>query len=270
MGEEKEYYRFIDIAVALREYLKEGYNILNEMLSLIDIKSDVKYKVSIKLSQQRAFNLLEKQIKYKDKPYSALILLFVSKSGFSPLRMIRNHRTLFEEDTNPLYSIDNADFIIERKDGKVVINNRYKYDIPRTYRPQLTILDDEKMNALYQRLENEGYIGFPAITYFYNGYPEWHFNLSFQNLHLEEVESYNRYLVIDYDPSTDTLTVRDNRKNSKCSAKESLNREIPKEVIYKGYRDIIDKYLASKKDVEVSSELKDVKGNVQKVFKKTK
>ena len=129
--DDKQYYKIFEIVMALREYLKEGYTILFEMLSLIDIKSDVPYNVEIKIFQSDATNLFSEHIIYKDEPYDGKIWLFISKSRFSPTRMLRNYKTKYMEYETPLYSVDNADFTIEKKYGNFVFERKGNYNISR-------------------------------------------------------------------------------------------------------------------------------------------
>ncbi len=249
--EDKQSYKISEIAIALREYLKEGYNILNEMLSLIDIKSDYPYKTVIKIAQGDADNLFSEHIIYKDKPYDGKILLFISKSGFSPLRMIRNYKTRYVEEENPLYSVDNADFIIKKEVENFVFERRYNHDISRMYRPKLNILDIDKFSKLYQRLEEEGYLTYPSILFFHKEKPYFSFGLSSQCITLEQIQRYNRELWINYDPSNDSLYVKDSRKNPELTAEQMFNLEIPKEEIYKGYTSIIDKNLINEERIRL-------------------
>ena len=250
-AEDKQFYKISEIAIALREYLKEGYNILNEMLSLIDIRSDIPYKTEIKIAQSDATNLFSEHIIYKDKPYDGKILLFISKSGFSPLRMIRNYKTRYMEEENPLYSVDNADFIIMKEAENFVFERRYNHDIPRTYRPKLNILDIDKFSKLYRRLEEEGYVTYPSILFFHRENPDFSFGLSSQGITLEEVQSNNKGLWINYDPSNDSLYVRDNRKNPELTPEQMFSLKIPKEEIYKGYASIIDKNLTNEEKIRL-------------------
>ncbi len=237
----KDYYKVSEIAISLRDYLQEGYRILYKMLSLININSSVPYKAEIKIIQESATNLFSEHIIYKDEPYKGMILLFISKVGFSPLRIIRNYKTRFIEEESPLYSIDNADFIIENKDGEFVFKERYEHNLPHKYRPNLSILDKDKFLKLYQKLEMEGYLTNPAITFFNKGTPDFSFSLSSQRISLEEIQSNNKSLWISYDPCKDLLLVKDNRKNPKLTINQMLNLLIPKEEIYKGYVSILEK-----------------------------
>ena len=258
----KDYYKVYEIARALREYLKEGYRILYEMLSLIDIKSDVPYNAEIKIAQSTATNLFSKHIIYKDGPYKGEILLFISKSGFSLARMIQNYKTRYIEEESPLYSVDNADFIIEKKDGQFVFVKRYNHDIPNAYRPELNILDLDKFSELYKRLEEEGYLTYPEIIYFYRGNPNFSFELSSQTIHLEQTQPNGRCLMIDYNPSNDSLFIRDNRKNPELTPEQMFCLPIAKEEIYKEYVSLIDKNLTNEKLLDSMFYL-DNKGNLR-------
>lgn len=243
---DKQFYSVFEITNAMRDYLKEGYRILFEMLSLINIKSDVPYNVEIKIAQGDANNLFSEHIIYKNVPYDGKILLFISKSRFSPTRMLRKYKTEFMEEENPLYSIDNADFIIKKNDGTFVFKERYNHDISGKYRPNLNILDIDKFSKLYQRLEDEGYLTYPSIMYFNNN-PEFSFVLCSQCISLEQTQAHNRALRIEYNPSNDSLYVRDNRKNPELTPEQMLGLKIPKEEIYQGYASIIDKNLANER-----------------------
>ena len=244
--EHKDSYKIYDIAGALSEYFKEGSVLLSEMLSLIDIKSDVPYKVEIKIAQESATNLFSEHIKYKDKPYNGKILLFISKSSFSPARIIRNYKTRYLEEESPIYSIDNADFIIEKKDENFIFKRRYDHNIPKIYIPKLNILDVDRFSELYQQLEDKGYLTYPAIIYFYRGVPAFKLGLSTQSIDLEEIQSFNRELWINYNPANDNLIIKDNRKKPLLTPEEMFTIPIPKEEIYKDYISIIDEYIANK------------------------
>lgn len=245
----RETYKVSEIMVSLREYLLEGYRILDDMLSLIDIGSPVPYKTHIKISQGSATNLFTDHIIYRDSPYDGKILLFISKSRFSPARMIRDYKTRYVEDENPLYSVDNADFIIKAKGENFVFEKRYDHDIPRTYKPTLNILNKEKFAKLYKRLEDEGYLTYPSIMYFhYEKGLDYSFVLSSQSISLEQNDSVKRGLMIQYNPYDDSFFIRDNRKNPKLSAKEMLDLPIDRCEIHEGYASIIDKNLDNNLD----------------------
>ena len=243
---DKQFYSVFEITKTMRDYLKEGYRILFEMLSLIDIKSDVPYNVEIKIAQGDANNLFSEHIIYKDEPYDGKILLFISKSRFSLARMLRKYKTEFMEEENPIYSIDNADYIIEKRNGNFLFKDRYNHDISGKYSPKLNILDIDKFSKLYQRLEEEGYLTYPSIMYFNNN-PEFTFVLGSQRISLEQTQTHNKELRIEYNPSNDSLYVRDNRKNPELTPKQMICLRIPKEEIYKGYASIIDKNLANER-----------------------
>lgn len=278
-NDDKYYYKVSEIAGALKEYLKEGYRILYEMLSLIDIKSDVPYNVEIKIHQGSAVNLFREHIIYEDGLYDGKILLFISKSRFSPARMFRNYKTRYMEDEDPLYSVDNADFIIEKENGSFTFKKRYNHDISRTYKPKLSIIDIDRFAKLYQRLEEEGYLTYPSILYFSRGNPEFSFVLSSQRISLQQSQDQysNRYLIIEYAPSKDLLYVKDNRKNPELTPEQMFDLKIPKEDIYKGYASIIDKNLKNERipnlltDSNNEGNLKsDYKNDKPMVLKKTR
>jgi hypothetical protein len=251
---EKNSYKISDIIISLKDYLREGYEILEEMLNLIDIKSNAPYKTHIKVMQGDANNLFCKHITYKEEPYEGQILLFIFKSRFTPARMIRNYKTRFEEERNPLYSIDNADYIIKKEGEDFIFEKRYNHNLPRTYDPSLSILNKEKFAKLYKRLEDEGYLTFPSIQYFHHDEePDYSLNIGSQCISLEQVNWINdRELFIRYDPLDDSFFIKDNRKNPKLSAKQMLDIEIDRSEIYKGYASIIDRNLASREELTKS------------------
>ena len=238
------YYIISDIYKALRGYLLEEYKVLSEMLSLIKIDSNVSYDARIKILQEEATNILGNFINYKTGLYKGKILLFISKSGFSPARMVRNYKTRYNEDNDPLYSVDNADFIIEKEEDNFVFKNRYNYDISNTYRPKLSIKDLDRFSQLYQKLEDNGYLTYPSIMYFNRNDPEYSFSISSQRISLQQNQSYNKDLIIEYDPKDDSFLVKDNRKKPNLTSKEMFNLPISKKNIYKGYANIIDNYLS--------------------------
>lgn len=268
---DRQYYTVFEITKALREYLKEGYRILYEMLPLIGIKSDCPYKVEIKIAQEDATNLFSEHIIYKDEPYNGKILLFISKSGFSPARMIRNYKTEFMQEENPLYSIDNADYIIEKRDESFVFQERYNHDILGKYRPELNIIDIDKFNILYQRLEEEGYLTYPSIKYFNHSNPYFSFVLGSQRISLEEVQTYHRCFRMEYNPSNNSLLVRDNRKDSEFTSEQMFGLKIPKDDIYKGYVSIIDEKIINEQTpnlIEESNNIGNVDNKTSKILKK--
>ncbi len=242
--EERQYYTVCEIIGTLRDYLKEGYKILYDMMALVDIKSDVPYFFEIKIAQGSACNFLGSHVTYKDGLYGGKILLFITKTGFFPIRLLRDIKTLFNEENDPLYSVDHADFIVDKVDEEFVFKKRYNHDIPRTYKPMLTIIDKEEFARLYQRLEDEGYLTFPDFLYFSNSKPDFSFGIGSQRISLQQSDYNGRGLMIEYDPSDDTLFVKDDRKKPELTIDEMFNLKIPREEIYEGYASIIDKNLA--------------------------
>ena len=78
-------------------------------------------------------------------------------------------------------------------------------------------------------------------------YLEFTFVLGSQCISLEQTQTHNKELRIEYNPSNDSLYVRDNRKNPELTPEQMFQLKIPKEEIYKGYTSIIDKYMANEK-----------------------
>ena len=242
---EKNNYRFYEIVYGLRDYLLEEYRILSEMLSLIDIESEDPCEVEIKISQKTVSNFFNNHIVYSDKPYNGELLLFISKTRFSPFRIIRKYKTRYVEYDTPLYSIDNADYSIEKKDEEFIFKRKDKNTIKRSYEPILRIINKEKFAELYHLLETKGYLSYPGILFFHHGTPDFSLNIDSQNIGMEESENYNAGLRIEYDPLTDSLYANDTRKNALLSPGQMFSLRIPKKEIYKGYASIIDSKISN-------------------------
>ena len=253
--EEKKEYKYSEIIVSLSDYLKEGYVILNNLLSLINIDSKVPYDAYIKIDQEHLANIFSDHIEYQDEPYNGRILLFISKSKFkhAPTRMIREYKARYIEDNNPLYSIDHSDFIIRKENGEYIFEQKNIQHDTRAFKPQLSIMDKEKFDKLYQRLEDEGYLTFPSIICFSRGISNHFIAISSQGVEIEETQNLKRGLMIHYDPSNDTFLVRDNRKDPLLSPRQMLDVTIDKKEIHKGYVAIIDNYFAKHNSASLES-----------------
>lgn len=254
----KDSYNCYEMISATRDYLREGYAILNKMLSLIDINSDVPYEASIKIAQEMVSNIFTSHIIYKDEPYNGRILLFISKKGFNPMRMIRNYQTRYNEDEDPRYSIDHVDLTIEKIDGDFVFKDRYDHNIKRKYQPKLNILDKDKFNVLYQRLVDEGYLTYPHLLYFNKKDLDNHFSfaLGSQDVGMELSKTLKECMRFEYFPEDDSFIIQDTRKKPNLSIKELLEYPIDKIEIYKGYQDIIERNLNNGKYLSPVEEMR--------------
>ena len=251
-------YTFTELLFSLKDYYNEGQNILNEMLSIIDVDTKLPHKSRIWIEQGMATNIDFKEfINFKEEPYDGIIHIDITKK-YSPIQVIRELQVVYNDDT-PAYYFDNARFILDKTNDGFIFKNKSKSNSKIAYNPKLRIKDIEKFNKLYNRLVNEGYLTYPMMYYFFNhsDINETILTISTNRIELQqfsplECSDRNRSFILNYSYAEDRLIFKDTRENPQLTISQLLNLPIDKRNIYKEYIPIIENNLnRQEKDIKL-------------------